>query len=874
MLTLSGRGLTPEQLRDALVSSPGSVAQVDPDAWARVAAGRESLLATVARRRVYGRNTGVGANHSTTVSADEWGLSLLRSHAGGAGAVLDASAARAMMLVRANQLLVGTAGVEVALIQALVAAINAGAYPSVHEFGSIGTGDLTALAELALTLLGERPWVGAGPAPFAIDRLDALALLSSSALTIAQAALAYCELVALADAAVVVAALSLVALGGSIEPFADPVQQAKPHPGAGVVATRIRELTAADAPTSERVQDPFGLRVLAPVHGVLLDSLDRLRAVLMVELNAGAENPLVAIDAGDVYHHGNFHLAELAGALDDLRLSLLGSAQLGTTRISSLLDPQLTGLGAFLADRPGGSGLMIAEYTAASALAALRAAAMPVAFGAAVISRGVESHASFAGQASRQAADAIAAYQSRSRRRAGNGRARAADGRPDAGDARPGGGPRSGRRSAGTWLRRSSARRRPRGRRGRTRHPYRRLSVNSVAGPVFDSLWDDIADVGRASGGGYERFAWTDVDRTLRDWFAAAARSRGMSVEVDRNGNQWAWWGDPDFEPGIVIGSHLDSVPNGGAFDGPLGVVSSLAAIDVLRAESATPARPIGVVNFVDEEGARFGVACAGSRLLTGEMTRQRAGELTDRDGISWLEAAGRAGIDQRKIGRDDLALQRIGAFVELHVEQGRGLVDLNQPLAVASSIWPHGRWLLELAGEANHAGTTRLVDRHDPMITYARAVLEARAAATRLGAVATCGKVLVTPNGVNAIPSHIAGSLDARGPNADDVRAVVAAVEVLVRAEGGTVSEQSWTGETTFDPALRDQLTQALGAPPVMATGAGHDAGILAAAGVPTAMLFVRNPTGISHSPAEFAERSDCLVGVDALVTVLKTLA
>jgi beta-ureidopropionase / N-carbamoyl-L-amino-acid hydrolase len=394
-------------------------------------------------------------------------------------------------------------------------------------------------------------------------------------------------------------------------------------------------------------------------------------------------------------------------------------------------------------------------------------------------------------------------------------------------------------------------------------------------GVRFDSLWDDIADVGRAVGaGGYARFAWTDVDLTLREWFAAAAEQRGLTVEVDRVGNQWAWWGNPDEASGVVAGSHLDSVPNGGAFDGPLGVVSSLAAIDALRAEGFAPGRPLGVVNFVDEEGARFGVACAGSRLLTGELTPARAGELTDADGVSWIDAGVRAGLDAVHLGRDDAALGRIGTFVELHVEQGRGLIDLNEPISLASVIGPHGRWQLDLPGEANHAGTTRLEDRHDPMLGYARAVLAARESAARHGAVATCGKVVVTPNGVNAIPSHVTAWLDARGQRATDVRAVVDEITTLVATEGGTVREQSWTDETAFDDSLRARLATVLAAPPVLATGAGHDAGILATAGIPTAMIFVRNPTGVSHSPAEFAERADCLAGVEALTIALKALA
>ena len=148
-------------------------------------------------------------------------------------------------------------------------------------------------------------------------------------------------------------------------------------------------------------------------------------------------------------------------------------------------------------------------------------------------------------------------------------------------------------------------------------------------------------------------------------------------------------------------------MPDGGAFDGPLGVVWALAAVDQLRQDGFAPARPIGVVNFADEEGARFGVACAGSRLITGALGADRARGLSDVDGVTMAEAMRRAGRDPGTLGRDDETLARIGAFVELHVEQGRGLVDLGQPVGVGSDIWPHGRWRVDVPGEANHAGTT-----------------------------------------------------------------------------------------------------------------------------------------------------------------------
>ena len=396
----------------------------------------------------------------------------------------------------------------------------------------------------------------------------------------------------------------------------------------------------------------------------------------------------------------------------------------------------------------------------------------------------------------------------------------------------------------------------------------------SVGEHEFDRMWADLQPVGRdPRSGGYRRFAWSGPDLATREWFAAEAARRGLDLTVDRNGNQWAWWGDPD-GPGagdaVVTGSHLDSVPDGGAFDGPLGVVSAFAAVDRLRADGHRPDRPIGIVSFVDEEGARFGVACAGSRLLTGSLDPDKARGLSDSDGTRMADAMEAAGHDPRHLGRDGDTLARIGTYVELHVEQGRALVDGTAAVGVAHGIWPHGRWRLDLPGEANHAGTTRLADRDDPMLRLAAAVVTARDEAGRLGAVATVGRVEVTPNGTNAVPSLVRAWLDARGEDEQAVRSVVAAVG---GAAGTLPDEESWSPQVAFDAPLRDRLARLLGGAPVLPTGAGHDAGVLAGAGIPTAMLFVRNPTGVSHSPAEHADRDDCLAGVDALATVLAEL-
>jgi len=394
---------------------------------------------------------------------------------------------------------------------------------------------------------------------------------------------------------------------------------------------------------------------------------------------------------------------------------------------------------------------------------------------------------------------------------------------------------------------------------------------------VFEQLWLEIADIGRNPiTGGYQRFAWTEADLSMREWFSSECANRGMDVIEDRMGNQWGWWGDPDRSAngGVVTGSHLDSVPDGGAFDGPLGVVSALLAIDRLKADGFALRRPIGVVNFVDEEGARFGVSCAGSRMITGALSPDRALALHDTDGVTMAEAMRAAGRQPERLGPDPETLARVGSFLELHIEQGRGLIDLGRAVAVGSGLWPHGRWRIEVPGEANHAGTTRLSDRRDAVIGCAQAVLAARAAAETNGSLATIGKMAIQPGGVNAIASSVTAWLDARAAGEPALRATVAQIKGEVASSGAVLTEESWTPQTAFDDALVTRLAGLLEGAPVMGTGAGHDAGILANAGVPAAMIFVRNPSGISHSPAEWAEPQDCLAGVAALATVLADLA
>ncbi|MFI6038999.1 aromatic amino acid ammonia-lyase [Streptomyces sp. NPDC051315] len=492
-VVLNGTTLTVGEL--IALADGAAVPAVAPEARERAADAWRAAQRLAAAGRLYGRGTGVGAHRTVTVDADDeagHGLRLLRSHAGGAGALLPARQVRAMLAIRANQLLAGGSGIHPSFVDALTEALRLGVHPAVNEYGAIGTGDLTALAQTGLTLIGERPWLddrpenngsrgaaprpadlldgrptaglydwlhthpparpdatasnadpragaGAGPeggtesspgapatipgggpaagrlpAPVVLRPGDALALLSSNALVLAQAALGGHALDVLLRATHAVAALSLAAVSGSPEAYAAPVHALRPYPGAARTAAEVRRLLGLpDRPSGpgRRIQDPYGFRAFPQAHGCALDAAERLREVVEVEINCPSENPLVAPDGTAAYHHGGFFAAPLGLALEAANLALLGTAQLSAARLAALGDPGLTGLPGFLAAGPASSsGTMILEYTAHSALAELRACAAPASVGHAVLSHGLEEAASFAGQAARQTLRATDAY--------------------------------------------------------------------------------------------------------------------------------------------------------------------------------------------------------------------------------------------------------------------------------------------------------------------------------------------------------------------------------------------------------------------------------------------------------------------------------
>lgn len=360
----------------------------------------------------YGRTTGVGANRDVDADNDDGahGMRLLRSHTAGAGEDLGEEVARAMMLVRANQLSRPGCGITPEIVDAHVRALNDWRTPIVRMHGAVGTGEITVLGELALCLVGEQPWRDGARHDYGVrfGANDALAFMSSSAVTIANAALALRDLESLAKASLVVAALTSLPVRANQQQWSAMAAGARPSPGVAIAAEVMRSLVGDSTYVAARTQDPFGWRAIPYIFGPLLDAIAVLRKELNTCINHPVENPRFA--DGGVWHHGGFHLTSLALRLDHVRLALTQWITTALARTVKMNDPAYTGQQRFLASGPAGSsGSMVLEYTAASALETLRLKADPVTRHTTVISIGTEDHAPFATQSVFQTRDAVEA---------------------------------------------------------------------------------------------------------------------------------------------------------------------------------------------------------------------------------------------------------------------------------------------------------------------------------------------------------------------------------------------------------------------------------------------------------------------------------
>ena len=365
---------------------------------------------------------------------------------------------------------------------------------------------------------------------------------------------------------------------------------------------------------------------------------------------------------------------------------------------------------------------------------------------------------------------------------------------------------------------------------------------------------------------GWTRAPWTPELRAAEQLVIDAAVAGGMVCEHDPAGNLWITDPNAPADGLIAVGSHLDTVPKGGAFDGLLGVVGGLVAVLALRAAGVPNQERLAVISFADEEGSRFNTPCFGSRTMVGTFGDEVA-DAKDKDGISIRDVGPKRPADAAGLQR------RIAAYFEIHVEQGLALDPAGISLGIATSLSARGRWEWQVVGEANHAGTTPMAGRRDALVRAAEFVLAVqRTAVAHEGSVATVGRITPWPGGTNVIPGRCSGTLDVRALNNATRDAVV---QSLVEEFPDIVVEHKSTDDAAiFDPTLIADLHAAaneLGVSSMdLPSYAGHDAGTLALAGVPSVMIFTRSPNGISHNPAEHSDESVCLDAVAVLAAAL----
>jgi allantoate deiminase len=394
---------------------------------------------------------------------------------------------------------------------------------------------------------------------------------------------------------------------------------------------------------------------------------------------------------------------------------------------------------------------------------------------------------------------------------------------------------------------------------------------------VVSSLAADLEEAARigADGGGVSRFAWTPELAQANEWLVGRLQELGLETEIDAAGNVLGRWEEGE-GTAILVGSHLDTVPRGGRYDGALGVLAALEVVRTLKREGVSLLRPLWIVSFNDEEGSRFQTGMLGSRAFIGDLD---PGDWRRR-GVADAMAAG--GFDFERLG-EAKAVDRVGAYLELHIEQGPVLEQEGLDLGIVSGIAGLLGFRVRLAGEANHAGTTPMASRRDALAGAARIVLELRdEARSRADMTANVGILTVAPGGFNVIPGTAELTIDARAGNADafaraekfvrDTLERVAAEEQLELE----VSETHRKPPMPLDPELQELLARAAAAEDAIAlsmpSGAGHDAMVLAKH-VPAAMLFVPSRAGISHSPDEYTSPEQCELGARVLARAVRAL-
>lgn len=402
-----------------------------------------------------------------------------------------------------------------------------------------------------------------------------------------------------------------------------------------------------------------------------------------------------------------------------------------------------------------------------------------------------------------------------------------------------------------------------------------------------ERLWrrlEELSEIGKSEAGGVTRLSFSDEERAAKDMVAGWMREAGMSVREDAAGNLFGRReGREPGAPAVLVGSHVDSVPSGGNFDGPLGVLAGIEVAQTLEERGEATEKAVEVVAFTDEEGTRFSFGMIGSRALAGRL-RPEDLATRDKDGVSIAEAMRAYGLDPGRISEAARTDGSPAAYVELHIEQGKVLEAEDLPVGVVTGIAAPVWLRLVFMGEAGHAGTTPMGGRRDALAAAAEVVgaVEQEAAATGTS-VGTVGRISAEPGGVNVIPGRVEVSLDLRDIS-EDVRDGVEA-RVLERARelcarrgvGLEVEELQRMKPAPCSEEVRSAAVKAceeVGVRPfALQSGAGHD-GMLVASLCPMGMVFVRSKDGISHNPAEWSSKEDCALGAEVLYRTVKALA
>ncbi|PTL38187.1 Zn-dependent hydrolase [Alkalicoccus saliphilus] len=405
------------------------------------------------------------------------------------------------------------------------------------------------------------------------------------------------------------------------------------------------------------------------------------------------------------------------------------------------------------------------------------------------------------------------------------------------------------------------------------------LSHSGINGERLASRLDELSAIGSTEDGGSFRLAFSPEEKQAKDLAASWMEEAGMIVRRDGAGNVIGRL-EGSTLPGrrVMSGSHLDSVPHGGHFDGPLGVLAAIEVAQAWKDNGEQPPLTFEAVVFSDEEGARFQSGLSGSLAMTGEINLEEKAGLNDESGRSYEEVLSDQGLDLDSVRRAEEDFSDVEAFLEVHIEQGKRLEKAGLSTGVVEGIAGPAWLKVTFTGRAGHAGNTPMDDREDALIAASRFVTEVEKipAAISRTAVATVGKMHVKPNGVNVIPGEVTLTVDIRDIDQkarDEVIRRTKAMAQYIADDRGVATSTETMMSTPPQPVPEELL--ALGAeavektlgtkPYILPSGAGHDAMIIGRK-APFAMLFTKSRDGVSHHPAEWSSLSDCVETIHVL--------